>query len=59
MRKLLLESLIQFPLTEPAPAPDDADLAALAQGLARPRAGVWAAVSPSERWTPARAMAAN
>jgi Ni,Fe-hydrogenase III small subunit len=33
MRKLLLESLIQFPLTEPAPAPDDADLAALAQGL--------------------------
>jgi Ni,Fe-hydrogenase III small subunit len=33
MRKLLLESLIQFPLTEPAPSPDDADLAALAQGL--------------------------
>ena len=33
MRKLLLESLIQFPITEPAPSPDDADLAALAQGL--------------------------
>jgi len=33
MRKLLLESLLQRPLTEAAPSPDNADLAALAQGL--------------------------
>jgi Ni,Fe-hydrogenase III small subunit len=33
MRKLLFESLIQLPLTEPAPAPDEANLAALAQSL--------------------------
>jgi Ni,Fe-hydrogenase III small subunit len=33
MRKLLLESLIRRPLTEPAPSRDDPDLVALAQGL--------------------------
>ena len=33
MRKLLLESLIQLPLTERAPLPREADLAALAKGL--------------------------
>ncbi len=33
MRKLLLESLIQLPLTEPAPSPDEANLAALTQSL--------------------------
>jgi Ni,Fe-hydrogenase III small subunit len=33
MRKLLLESLIQFPLSEPAPSADGAELAALARRL--------------------------
>jgi len=33
MRKLLLKSLVQGPLTEPAPVPDDAALAELAQRL--------------------------
>jgi Ni,Fe-hydrogenase III small subunit len=33
MRKLLLESLLQLPLTEPAPAPEAKDLSVLAQGL--------------------------
>lgn len=35
MRKLLFESLIKRPLTEPAPAPDDAALADLARAVAR------------------------
>src|SRR5262250_794631 len=35
MRKLLLESLLQAPLTEVPPAPDDAALAELAQSLER------------------------
>jgi Ni,Fe-hydrogenase III small subunit len=35
MRKLLLESLIRPPLTEPAPAPADAALAELATGVDR------------------------
>jgi Ni,Fe-hydrogenase III small subunit len=42
MRKLLLKSLVQGPLTEPAPLPDDAALAELAQrleGAARRRLG--------------------
>jgi len=42
MRKLLLKSLVQGPLTEPAPVPDDAALAELAQrldGAARRRLG--------------------
>jgi Ni,Fe-hydrogenase III small subunit len=42
MRKTLLDSLIHGPLTEPAPAPDDAALAELAQSVnraARPRLG--------------------
>src|ERR671929_1018646 len=33
MRKLLLKSLVQGPLTEPAPVPDEAALAELAQRL--------------------------
>jgi Ni,Fe-hydrogenase III small subunit len=35
MRKTLLDSLIHGPLTEPAPAPDDAALAELAQSVNR------------------------
>src|SRR5215470_14173867 len=35
MRKLLLESLLKAPLTEAAPAPDDAALTQLAQSLER------------------------
>jgi len=35
MRRLLLESLVRGPLTEPAPAADDAELAALARDLDR------------------------
>jgi Ni,Fe-hydrogenase III small subunit len=35
MRKLLLKSLVQGPLTEPAPAADDTALAELAGGLER------------------------
>jgi Ni,Fe-hydrogenase III small subunit len=35
MRKLLFQSLLQSALTEPAPAPGDAGLAALAESLAR------------------------
>jgi Ni,Fe-hydrogenase III small subunit len=35
MRKLLFESLIRLPVTEPAPAPDDAALAQVAAALGR------------------------
>jgi Ni,Fe-hydrogenase III small subunit len=35
MRKALFESFIQGPLTEPAPTPDEAGLAELAQGVER------------------------
>lgn len=35
MRKLLFESLIRLPVTEPAPAPDDAALAQLGEALGR------------------------
>ncbi len=59
MRKLLLESLLKVPVTEPAP---DSDAAASPNSPARStarRAPRWAAASRSARSMPAPAMPAN
>ena len=59
MRKLLFESLFRRPLTEAAPAPDDAAVAELATRSAARRGDGSAAACRSARSMPAPAMDAN
>ena len=59
MRKTLFESLTRGPLTEPAPAPDEAGLAELAKSVNRAARASWVVHYLYARSMPVRAMVAN
>ena len=60
MRRLVFKSMLSRPVTEAAPAPDDAGARrACGQSRSRARSAGSAAASPSARSMPARAMAAS